>query len=100
MSLLQNLRLQNEKIIAENIQMKKDIQLVALELKKTWQNLGIDLSKFENGEKPGKMQLLAMLPTIIGKVSKPDSIASITESWNKVSPILSQYQYLIQEENV
>ena len=95
-----NLKQQNEKLREENEAIKKDIAKVAIEVKQAWESLGLDLSMFAGPEKPNQFKMMQIAGKVIAKVSKGESIANLTSTWNSIAPILEKYQHLIKEENV
>lgn len=91
MNIIEILKKQNERLLAENQQMKSDIKQVANSIRTIWEKLDIDPKSLESANK------LVLMTKILPKISKKEVQDTFSEEWAKSSTILDNYKHLITE---
>ncbi|HRO76960.1 MAG TPA: hypothetical protein PLP27_12535 [Crocinitomicaceae bacterium] len=99
MSLLLQLKQQNEQLHAEKIQTEQDMATVALEVKKVWESFGIKADTFSEGRSPSMVEMMKITSMIGRKFTSKTGKEELAKSWNKIQPILAKYQHVIKDTN-
>lgn len=103
MSVIQQLKDENERLRNENLEIKEDISKVANTFKTAWDSLGLDFSKMGNGKKVNMMDIVKISTSVGRKMMSGEiKIQELYNKWESVSPIIEKHKHVIEntpEEN-
>lgn len=104
MNILQQLRKENVRLKSENAELKqaqeatqKDIIKVVHEVKQLWSLLELDFNDLNVGNY-NTFKMVSLATTVGKKFFTGNGKEQLIQSWGNVSPILSKYQHLIEDE--
>lgn len=95
-AIIETLQAENIQLRQKQLEMETDIKTVVSSIKTLWTATGIDLT-----EKNGKQELsfnMAMMPKILKLATDKGFKDKLSEEITNAQPILSKYQYLIEEK--